>query len=302
MTKLKLALDWTPNINHIGFFVAKDKGFYKDLGLDIELVNPSDDNYELTPAKKVELGLADLALCPTESILSYRSKKSPFQLIAISSILQEDLSAIVVLEKNGINTPKDLDNKIYSSYKARYEDGIVKEMMKNDGGKGDLQIIYPQKLGIWNTLLTGVADATWIFLNWEGILAEDMSEKFTYFKLDDYQIPYSYSPVIAANEASVDKDLKKYQLFLQATKKGYLYCKEFQQEAIELFAKYISKEDQTINLEKALAYTAPYFGNEQTFGLLSETVVTQFLEWIALKGLEEKKFDLNEVITNVCWS
>ena len=68
--------------------------------------------------------------------------------------------------------PKDLDGKIYASYRARYEDHIVKELIKNDGGTGDIQLIYPEKLGIWNTLLQHNADATWIFNNWEGIEAE----------------------------------------------------------------------------------------------------------------------------------
>ncbi|MFT5973166.1 MAG: ABC-type nitrate/sulfonate/bicarbonate transport system substrate-binding protein, partial [Cryomorphaceae bacterium] len=54
MDKITLALDWTPNINHIGFFVALEKGFYKELGLEVEIIDPSADNYAVTPAKKVE--------------------------------------------------------------------------------------------------------------------------------------------------------------------------------------------------------------------------------------------------------
>ena len=75
--KLKLALDWTPNINHIGFYVAKEKGFFEKLNIDLEIISPEADNYKHSPAKKIELNLADLALCPTESIISFRTKKSP---------------------------------------------------------------------------------------------------------------------------------------------------------------------------------------------------------------------------------
>ena len=56
MPKLTLALDWTPNINHIGFFIAQEKGFYHESGIELEIVDPSTDNYAVTPAKKVELG------------------------------------------------------------------------------------------------------------------------------------------------------------------------------------------------------------------------------------------------------
>ena len=106
MQDLTLALDWTPNINHIGFFIALEKGFYEELGIRLEILDPSADNYQVTPAKKVELGKADFALCPTESIISYRTKPSPFKLIAIAAILREDLSAIAVKSSATITRPE----------------------------------------------------------------------------------------------------------------------------------------------------------------------------------------------------
>ena len=163
MYTFKLALDWTPNVNHIGFFVAQSHGFYRDNQIALQIISPEQDNYLTTPAKKVEKGQADFALCPTESLISYQTKSKPFPLVGISSIFKEDLSAISVLKSSGIKTPKDLDNKIYASYKARYEDGIVRAMVSNDGGQGELKITYPDKLGIWNRLVKGNADATWIF-------------------------------------------------------------------------------------------------------------------------------------------
>ena len=136
MRTFRLALDWTPNINHIGFFVAKELEFYDELGLKLELLNPEVDNYALTPAKKVEKGIADMALCPLESVISYRTKQHPFDAVAIATIFQEDLSAIVVLAESDSTRPKDLDGRSYASYKARYEDEIVKQMIINDGGNG----------------------------------------------------------------------------------------------------------------------------------------------------------------------
>ena len=65
MNKIKLALDWTPNINHIGFFVSLENNFYEELGIDLEIVNPLNDNYSITPAKKIELNIVEFALCPT---------------------------------------------------------------------------------------------------------------------------------------------------------------------------------------------------------------------------------------------
>ncbi|MEM6516878.1 MAG: ABC transporter substrate-binding protein [Bacteroidota bacterium] len=300
MQKLTLALDWTPNINHIGFFVAKEKGFYKDVNLEIEIINPSFDNYKTTPAKKVELGMADFALCPTESVISYRTKPKPFPLIAIATILQTDLSAIAVKKDSVIKSPKNLDGKIYSSYKARYEDGIVKEMVRNDGGKGDLKIVYPDKLGIWDTLLKGDADATWIFLNWEGIEVTASDYELTYFKLNDYGIPYSYSPVIAINESLIDNKLIQYQAFLRATKRGFLSCVENPIEAIEILRNELPEKDKGIDLNLALQMTSEHFGNHENWGKIERYNLQRFLDWIKDKGLETIDIGTDSIFIDVC--
>lgn len=298
MQDLTLALDWTPNINHIGFFIAKEKGFYEDQGVRLNILDPSSDNYQVTPAKKVELGTADFALCPTESIISYRTKQTPFKLMAIAAILREDLSAIAVKSDGKINSPQELDGKRYSSYQARYEDEIVRQMIKNDGGTGDFEIGYPNKLGIWNTVLNDEFDATWVFLNWEGVEAESLDVPLTYFRMRDYDIPYSYSPVIAANENKISTKETAYKNFLSASRQGYLYASDHPEEAIKLFKKYVPEKDAKIDLNKALAASAPYFGDVQTWGKMEESVVSEFLSWIYDKQLEKQQLKVGEIITN----
>ena len=237
MQKIVIALDWTPNINHIGFFIARELGYYQDAGLDVKIIDPSEDNYAITPAKKVETGIADFALCPMESIISYKTKSNPFNLIATATIYKEDLSAIVTLKDNGASSPKDLDNKVYASYQARYEDEIVKQMIRNDGGNGDIKIEYPEKLGIWETLLKGKSDSTWIFMNWEGVHAQEKGIDLNVFQMKDYAIPYSYSPVIAANANLISKNKSSYSAFLTASKKGFLYAKDHPQQTVEVLSK-----------------------------------------------------------------
>ncbi|WP_090756378.1 ABC transporter substrate-binding protein [Nonlabens sp. Hel1_33_55] len=298
MKKLKIALDWTPNINHIGFFVAQELGFYKDSGLDVTIIDPSQDNYKTTPAKKVENGDADFALCPTESIISYQTKANSFHLIGIAAILKKDLSAIVVKSDSGIKSPRDLDGKKYSSYEARYEDEIVRQMIINDGGQGEFKIGYPEKLGIWDTVLDGEFDATWIFLNWEGVAAEAMETPVRYFKMEDYDIPYSYSPVLVANGDLLDDRKTDYSKFLEATAKGFLHCKEYPQESIALFKKYVPSSDVHINLDKALELSLPSFDARDNWGLFDSSIIGRFVDWIKYKKLETKTFEAADLFTN----
>lgn len=298
MNKISIALDWTANINHIGIFIAKEKGFFTDYGLEVEIVDPSVDNYEVTPAKKVELGEVDFALCPMESVISYRAKQKPFALKAVAAIFQEDLSAIAVRSGESIASPKDLDGKTYASYKARYEDEIVKQLIRNDGGEGSIKVIYPEKLGIWETIVNGDLDATWIFLNWEGVEAESATIPLTYFKMRDFRIPYSYSPVIVASEQNIQDKAVSYKKFLDALKKGYQFSKEQPTEAIEILARFVPDKDKKINLSKALAQSVAAFGNENNWGTMEETNVTEFLNWLHENKLETQHIVVSDLFTN----
>lgn len=298
MKKLTLALDWTPNVNHIGFFIAKEKGYFQALGIDLDIIDPSEDNYAVTPAKKIELGLADFALCPTESIISYQTKKQPFDLVAIAAVLKEDLSAIAVTKASGIHQPKDLDSKTYSSYNARYEDGIVKEMIKNDGGQGLLNITYPEKLGIWEAVLKGNADATWVFLNWEGVQASKFSDKLKYFKMKDYGIPYSYSPVIVGSLSKSLDQAEYTKAFLKAAKEGFLYCQNNMEDAASILSKYVSASDKNINLIVALEMSVSHFGDLENWGRMDADVISKFMMWIKDKKLEHTDLPASEMYTN----
>lgn len=287
MEKIKIALDWTANTNHTGFFTAKALGFYSDCGLDVTLITPDMDEYTTTPAKKVELGEVDFALCPFESVISYRTKTKPFNGVAIAALLREDLSAIACLKDSGISSPRDLDGKIYASYQARYEDEIVRQMIKNDGGKGKLNIKYPKKLGIWNTIHDRTSDATWIFMNWEGIQAKNQNIALNTFRMKDYGIPYGYSPVIFADVKKVKKRKEAYRNFLKATKTGYLYAKKNPEAAVANIAPHIAEGDKNIDLLESQKYTAQFYGDENTWGLIDILKVAQYLFWLKEKGLED---------------
>lgn len=299
MKHLTLALDWTPNINHIGFFVAKQKGLYRDLGLEVSIVTPADDDYAVTPAKKVELGRADLALCPTESIISYRTKSKPFDLVGIAAVLQHDLSAVAVRADSDIRTPRDLDGKSYASYGARYEDEIVKQLIRNDGGQGDIDVVYPKTLGIWETLVNGTHDATWIFTNWEGVEAESRGVELRLFNMRDYRIPYSYSPVLAAGKRSITTDRKVYIDFLTACEQGYRYAREHPQRSVDLLQPFIPESDAGIDLMQSLSLSTEAFGDGQRWGRIDERTVDTFLGWLQTNRLESQALTASELITNL---
>jgi ABC-type nitrate/sulfonate/bicarbonate transport system substrate-binding protein len=299
MRELKLALDWTPNTNHIGFFIAKDLGIYQNAGINLEILNPSEDNYQTTPGKKLEMNMADFAIAPFESVISLNNKPNKVEAVAVFAILQEDISSIVTLQDAGIQSPRDLDNKTYASYKARYEDHIVRKMIMNDNGKGDINIIYPDKLGIWNTLLGGKADATWIFDNWEGVEAETKNVKLAKFTLRDYHIPYGYSPVVLTKKENLLHRKEFFANFIKATREGFLFAKKDPAQAVSILKKYLSENDlNNIDLDKSLSITLPYLGNENNCGMMRPERVVSFLQWLVDHSLEDKIILTQDLFTN----
>ncbi|MBO0947720.1 ABC transporter substrate-binding protein [Fibrella forsythiae] len=299
MKNLRIALDWTANTNHTGFFVARELGFYADQAIELTLITPADDAYATTPAKKLELGQVDFALAPFESIISLHTKPKPVAVKAIAALLQEDLSAIVALASSHITRPGELDGRTYASYKARYEDSIIQQMIVNDGGKGDIQLQYPDKLGIWNTLLTNAADSTWIFDNWEGVEAETAGIQLTKFRLADYQIPYAYSPALMATQAAIEQNNALYNAFLSATKQGFLYAKANPEEAVDILRQVVPERDrQAIDLLKSQTYTAAYYGDESNWGKMDASRIQRFVDWLHEQGLENTPPDVQNLFTN----
>jgi ABC-type nitrate/sulfonate/bicarbonate transport system substrate-binding protein len=299
MNPIKVALDWTPNINHIGLIVAKELGFYAAEGIQAELLNPLDDQYFLTPGKKLELGLADFSLAPFETVISLNNKKNKVDALAVYAILQEDLSCVVSLRSSDLTQMKHLNGKIYASYKARYEDHIIQEMVKKDGGTGEIQLSYPEKLGIWNTLLTGKADATWIFDNWEGVEAETKNIELHKFYLEDYGIPYGYSPVIFAKKHLLDENQELYRRFVQATKKGYQYAALHQAESVNILRPYLPVRDQeNIDLPRSLKITSSYFGENADYGAMKPERISAFLQWLVDHSLEHERILSQDLFTN----
>ncbi len=159
MKCIRIALDWTPNSLHVGLLLARYSGAYRKAGLDVILESPEDDQYLNTPMKKLVTGQIHVAIAPTDSVISYRTLHKEYPVVAIAAIQQHHNSAIATLADSGIDKPADLDGKVYGSYGARFEDAIVRQMVRHNGGNGMLRIVRPPKLSMWDALLEGEIDS-----------------------------------------------------------------------------------------------------------------------------------------------
>jgi len=282
-TPIKIALDWTPNTIHSGLFIAKEAGIYESLGLAVDLLSP-DPDYRKTPAKRLEAGEVDLAICPSESCIAYQ-QSGKMKLQAIYAILQRDASAIASTELRGI---RELgDGKVYGSYNARYEEAIVRAMVKDDGGDGDGVIIERQhgKFNLFESLKAGKIDATWIFLPWEGVAAEHDGLELYEFVPADYGVPYGYSPVIAHNASSGRLDDDVLRNFVAATREGYNRAIRNVEEAVSVVRKHCDPPQSPSMLSWSQEMINEYYSDGSTLGRMSTQKWTNFANWLTKQGL-----------------
>eukprot|EP00457_Paulinella_chromatophora_P010482 gb/GEZN01010586.1/.p1 GENE.gb/GEZN01010586.1/~~gb/GEZN01010586.1/.p1 ORF type:complete len:363 (-),score=53.65 gb/GEZN01010586.1/:101-1189(-) len=232
---IRVVLDWTPNTNHMGFCVAQQQGLYKAKGLKVQFVLPEDLPKGSSPARSVAEGKNTFALAPSESAISFATTDDPRtpKLQAVAALLQGSTHAICTLASSGISRPRELDGKRYASYGGRFEDRQVQEMVKADGGKGDVKFHNLASFAygdgetmhagsvVASFLQKGKSDSTWIFTHWEGLLATRAGQKLNMFKLEDFGIPYGYSPVLLACPSTLATRSKEARAFLAATAEGY---------------------------------------------------------------------------------
>ncbi len=304
---IRLALDWTPNTNHTGFYVALAQGLYQQAGLEIELISPDQDNYQTTPAKRVAQGLADLAIDPSETVISYQLNGNP--LVAVATLLARDASTIATLRQSGIERPSLLEGKIYGSYSARYEDEIIRQMMRNDGAQGHLIIRKPDRLSLWQALLDGQVDATWIFHPWEGVEALSQGIRLTECRLADYNIPYGYSPLLTTTPAWATQHEVELRRFLAATSRGFHFAVEQPDQAATLLwktANHPSLKDLTF-LQQSQRIISSYYLNELgQWGQMGEATWQSFVNWLLDRQLLRdhtgetiRQLDVHKLFTNL---
>ncbi len=283
MIELKVA-DWVPNTLHAGFYIAQANGYFKDEGLEVEFISPEEDNYAVTPAKKLSEKQVHLAVTPSESVISYHTLDNPVPLKAIAAILQQDTSAIVTRKDSGIDRPAKLDGKVFTSYNARFEDNIIRQLVKNDGGKGNIIIRNPEKADMWLNVANQSADATWIFMPWEGIQAKfERDISFNAFRLSDYQIPYGYTPLIVSHEDIISEESNAIAAFLHAVEKGFRDVDDDHEKAAEKLHRYIDRPDfSNVDMLKAslLTLKSAMFDDEGGWGYMAGVRWVDFVDWM----------------------
>jgi ABC-type nitrate/sulfonate/bicarbonate transport system substrate-binding protein len=227
-TPVTVALDWTPNTNHIGLYVAEAKGFYADAGLDVEILPYSDTSAGTLIAN----GVADFGIVGTISLYAKRSAGA--DLVAAYAVVQTETGRLVFNdERTDIQRPKDLDGLTYGGFGSEWENALIASMIRFDGGGGNFETVT---LGTsaYEALANGAVDFTLEVYTWEGVKAELDGDPQRAFRYADFGVPDQHTIFIGSSQAYLDANTDTAAAFIAATKAGYAYTIEHPEEAADI--------------------------------------------------------------------
>lgn len=295
LTPTKLVLDWAPNTNHTGIYVALDRGYYAEEGLDVEILEPAS-----TGSTEAVVGSerADFGISFQETVTHARLSGIP--IVSTAAIIQHNTSGLAALSRRGIRTPADFEGKRYGGWESPMEKAIIKGLMNSVGADFDKIQFVNIGIGDLLTFLQRDIDFTWIFYGWDGIEAELRGLDLNIVMLADYKdaVPDWYTPVLITSEGLIRKNPDKVARFVRATARGYMDAIADPDAAAEILLKYAPELKRELVFESQRWLSQKYQDDAARWGEQKLEVWTEFADWMYREGLIDTRLDAEAAFTN----
>lgn len=299
LKEITLCLDWTPNTNHTGFYVADKLGYYEEAGLKVTIVQPPEDG--TATAMMVSVGQAQFGISAQDSLAANFASDEPLNITTVATILQHNTSGII---SRDCASPKDLEGKRYSTWDSPTEKAIIKRVMENDGGDFSKVVLLPNvPTNEAQALKNNDTDAVWIYYAWSGINAELTCLDFQYFDFGELDSVFDfYTPTIIANKDFLNSDPEGARAFLAATAKGYEYAIESPETAAYILIEgdttgsLIGSEELVIESQRWISER--YIDDAESWGVIDPERWNNFYTWLSDEGLVDKRIEPDTGFTN----
>ncbi len=287
LTKITFCLDWTPNTNHTGIYAAIANGYYEEAGLEVEVVQPPEDGAAVMCAS----GEAQFAVEAQDTMAAALDSANPLGITAVAGIIQHNTSGIISRKGDGIDSPKGMSGKTYSTWESPIELAMIKHVVEKDGGDYDSIKMIPNTITDEPAALAASqTDAIWVFEGWGGINADVEEVPVDFWRFSDISEDLDYyTPVIIANNEFLESNADVAKAFMAATQKGYEFAIENPDEAADI----LIAGDNTGSLagseelvKKSQEWLADqYAADADSWGKIDETKWNGFYTWLYKNGL-----------------
>lgn len=295
LEKVTVILDYIPNTNHTGLYIAKEKGYYEEAGLDVEIIEPT----EGATASLVAVGKGDFGISYQEDVTYAKASKDPLPIKAVAAIIQHNTSGFASYKDKNITSVKDFEGKTYTGWGSPAEEAVLKAVMEKNGADSSKIDIITLSESANFAALENKVDLMWIFKGWDGISMDMAGIPYNYMELKDLdsRLDY-YTPVIITNDNVINNKKDMAKKFISATAKGYEYAENNSDESAEILHKYAPDYDIEM-LKKSQEYlSSKYSEGTDTWGIMKEEVWNNYTDFMRENNLIENDVKSSDCYTN----
>lgn len=293
--EITVVLDWTPNTNHTGLYVALEKGYFEDAGLNVTIQQPPEDGATALVAS----GKAQFGVDFQDYLAPAFATDDPLPVTAVAALIQHNTSGIISMADKGIKTAKDLEGNSYATWDLPIEKAMIKDSMKAEGGDFSKVELIPSTVTDTITAIQTNVDSVWIYYAWDGVACEVKGLDTNYFAFKDIDPAFDYyTPVLIANNNFLKNSPEKAKAFLEATEKGYEFAIENPEEAADILLKHAPELDRDIVVASQKYLAKEYISDAKRWGEFDAKRWNAFFDYLWNNKLIEKEIADNYGFTN----
>ncbi|MDF2606033.1 MAG: hypothetical protein K0S34_223 [Bacillales bacterium] len=292
--KVTIMLDWFPNTNHTGIYVAKEKGYFSDLGLEVEIIQPGDS---IGVEQVVASNKADFGIGYQEGITLARTEGVP--VISVAAVIQHNTSAFASLTKSNITDVKGFENKRYATFGSPIEQAMLKEIMsKNSADFSKVNLVQSGASDFFKTMERD-ADFMWVYYGWDIVAAKKNNIGVNYLMLKDLDVNFDYyTPVIFTSETYLKNNKNTAKKFMKAISKGYEFAINNPDESANLLLKNAPELDKEIVIESQKWLANEYKADASKWGEQKVETWKRYADWLFKNKLISKNIEAEKAFTN----
>lgn len=299
LKKVSVMLDWYPNGVHSFLYVAEEKGFFEEEGIEVDIQFPANptDPLNLAAAGKVTLGF----YYQPDVVMARANENVPVK--AVGAIVRSPLNHIVFLEDSSIQSPKDLEGKTVGYPGIPLNEPLLKTMVANDGGDPDKVNMVDVGFELGSSIVSKKADAViGAFVNHEVPVLKHEGYETRYFNPVDYGVPNYYELVAVTSDGTWEKNESEIKAFWRAATKGYEFMAENPDEALQIL---LANQDEANfplieEVEKqSIEILLPKMKSDFGFGSQELESWKQVSSWLKEVGLIEEEPNAEELFVDV---
>ena len=259
-TQVVAMLDWFPNTNHTGLYVALDKGWYSEEGLAVEIIEPAEGS---TLVQVVAAGQADFGISYQEEVSHARAEGVP--IVSVAAIIQHNTSGFASPKDRGIARPRDFEGRKYGSWGSPIERAVLDVLMACDDGDVDQVEFIDIGWADYFTVVARDVDFAWIFYGWTGVEAELRGTPLDVVMLSDWSdcVPDYYTPVIITSEQNIAEKPDLVRSFMAAISKGYEFAITNPAEAADILLKHAPESNPDL-VRHSQEWLSPHYQADAT--------------------------------------